>query len=133
MYPEKQVMAICQGKVRVPEDIPSISSAFFSDEFPIEPKAETKVFKKGEPMVCLEEFKEALASMEDYSLEGVEAAMNGLIESSGRKPNDFFSIARLAVSGLDRGPGFYELVSVLGKDRMIRRIESFVSSRPEVS
>jgi len=129
----KQVMAICQGKVRVPEDIPSISSAFFSDEFPIEEKAETKVFKKGEPMVCLKEFKEALGAMEDYSVEGVETAMNALVESSGRKPNDFFGIARLAVSGLDRGPGFYELVSVLGKDRMTARIEKFISSRSEVS
>ena len=71
--------------------------------------------------------------MEDFSVEGVETAMNALVESSGRKPNDFFGVARLAVSGLDRGPGFYELVSVVGKERMIDRIEKFVSSRSEVS
>ncbi|MBL4576572.1 MAG: glutamate--tRNA ligase [Opitutaceae bacterium] len=129
----KQVMAISQEKVRMPVDIVGISGTFFSEEFEIEPKAEAKVFKKGEPMVCLQEFKEALETLEDYSVAGVEAGMDALVERSGRKRNDFFGVARLAVSGLDRGPGFYELVSVLGKDRMVSRIEAFISSRSEVS
>ncbi len=124
----RAVLAVCQEKVRVLSELPSYTRYFFSDDFPTNEKALKKALRKGEPLVRLRELEQLLAGQEDYSPEGLESAIGALIESSGHRHNDYFGPARVAVSGVGGGPGFYDLIHLIGKSRSLDRIARFLEA-----
>ena len=124
----RAVLAVCQEKVRVLSELPGYTRYFFSDDFSINEKALKKALKKGEPLDRLRELQRLLAGQDDFSPEGLEGAIGGLIESSGHRHNDYFGPARVAVSGVGGGPGFYDLIHLIGKERSLERIARFLET-----
>jgi glutamyl-tRNA synthetase len=123
-----RVLAVCQEKVRVLSELPGYTRFFFSDDFPTDEKALRKALRKGEPLERLRELQQLLADQEDYSPGGLESAIGALIESSGHRHNDYFGPARVAVSGVGGGPGFYDLIHLIGKTRSLDRIARFLEA-----
>jgi glutamyl-tRNA synthetase len=124
----REVIALCQPKVRAIEDLPGFIGYFFSDEFPIDPKAREKVFAKGDPKARLGELLVALESVDFTSDPALEALVQGLAAQHGAGTGDYIHPARLAVSGTGVGPSFYGLFRVLGRDRVTKRIVRFLAT-----
>jgi glutamyl-tRNA synthetase len=124
----RDVIALCQPKVRAIEDLPGFIGYFFSEDFAIDPKAKEKVFAKGDPKMRLGEFLAALASADFSSDAALETLVQGLAAQHGAGTGDYIHPARLAVSGTAVGPSFYGLLRVLGRDRVIRRIGRFLAT-----
>jgi glutamyl-tRNA synthetase len=66
--------------------------------------------------------REALAAVEPFDAEGIEAALRQLAETLGLKPQQAFQPIRVAVSGSTVSPGLFESLEVLGKDESLRRL-----------
>ncbi len=127
------VMEISQPKIKAVEELPAYISYFCSDEFPWNPKALKKTFKKGEPLARLAELKDLLAGQDSLNDEtAVEDAMKAMAESNGNGFGDYQAIARLSVTGTNAGPGITQIFRVLGKDRVVERMERFLASPPEI-
>ena len=124
----RAVLAVCQEKVRVLSELPDYTRYFFSDEFPTDEKALKKALRKGEPLDRLRELERVLANQDDFSPEGLERAISALIDSTGHRHNDYFAPARVAVSGVGGGPGFYDLIHLIGKERSLDRIARFLET-----
>jgi glutamyl-tRNA synthetase len=124
----RAVLAICQEKVRVLSELPDYTRYFFSDGYPTNEKALSKALRNGEPLERLRELEKLLADQEDFSTDGLEHSIDRLIESSGHKHNDYFAAARVAVSGVGGGPGIYDLIHLIGKERSLDRIAQFLKS-----
>jgi glutamyl-tRNA synthetase len=124
----RDVIALCQPKVRAIEDLPGFIGYFFNDDFAIDPKAREKVFSKGDPKARLGELLLALLSA-DYSS---EAALEVLVQALAAEhlvgTGDYIHPARLAISGTGVGPSFYGLLRVLGRERVAKRIERFLAT-----
>jgi glutamyl-tRNA synthetase len=119
----REVMLLSQPKVKSIEELPAYTASFFSEDFAIDPKAKEKVTSKGDPGARLRELAEALTSA-DFSSEGaLEQAVQALVAAHGVGLGDYIHPGRLAVSGSGVGPGFYGLLRVLGRDRVLGRIE----------
>jgi len=125
----RSVLAVCQEKIRVFSELPDYTLYFFSDDYPTNAKALRKALRKGEPIERLRELRTLLTDQDDFSPAALETSIDGMLESSGHGRNDFFGVARVAVSGVGGGPGFYDLIHLLGRDRTLMRIDRFLESQ----
>jgi glutamyl-tRNA synthetase len=70
--------------------------------------------------------KDAAAAVEklDWSDEPWRALTNAVKESTGKKGRELFHPLRLALTGRESGPEMAPLLSAMGKDRALRRLEA---------
>ncbi len=131
-FPEdrlQEILALCQPKIRSLEATPDFVRYFFTDSFKVDEKAAKKVLKKGEPDQRLKEFLTVFSALETVNPETLEVMVDGLCREHETGPGSFIQTVRLAVSGTSVGPGFYEMITVLGKEAVCRRIETFIADR----
>jgi len=67
---------------------------------------------------------EALAGVQPFDAEGIEAALRDLAERLERKPREAFQCLRIAVTGSDVSPGLFESLELLGKEESLARIKA---------
>ncbi len=126
------VMKLCQEKVRSIEDLPRFVAYFFTEDYPVDPKASEKVLKKGSPGARLREVRAALEEVPAFTEEKLEERVKALTEATGCGAGDYIHPTRLAVSGTNVGPSFYGMLCVLGKARVLARIDRFLQSMEPV-
>jgi glutamyl-tRNA synthetase len=81
----------------------------------------------------LAELKDLLAKQDSLDDEtAVEEAMKAMAESNGNGFGAYQAVARLSVTGTNAGPGITQIFRVLGKDRVVARMERFLASPPEI-
>jgi glutamyl-tRNA synthetase len=117
-------LKICQTKIDSFENLPGFASYFFSEDYPINEKAESKVFKKGDAITRIHEITPVLESLEDWSEATLETAFSQLAEKLAVKPFAWFPIVRFAVSGTNSGPDFLPMLKILGKKRVLARLKN---------
>ncbi len=66
----------------------------------------------------------ALAGLEPFDAERVEAALRAVVEARAAKPKDVFQPVRVALAGSTVSPGLFETLAVLGRDESLRRIDA---------
>ena len=64
----------------------------------------------------------ALATLEPWSAEAIEAALRGLAERLELSPRKAFAPIRLAITGSTVSPGLFESLELLGRDESLRRL-----------
>lgn len=95
---------------------------FLSDEVEIEPAAREKFFKQdlGNAFGVL---KERFGSLQDFSSAQIEAAFRKTAEELGLSTKQLIHPLRVALSGKTVGPGMFEMIEVLGREKTLKRIE----------
>ncbi len=78
-----------------------------------------------EPIV--EAARDALAQVEPFDAEHIEAALRGLAERLELSPRKAFEPIRIAVTGSKVSPGLFESLELLGKDETLRRLSAAVA------
>jgi glutamyl-tRNA synthetase len=78
-----------------------------------------------EPIV--EAARDALAQVDPFDAEHVEAALRGLAERLELSPRKAFEPIRIAVTGSKVSPGLFESLELLGKDETLRRLSAAVA------
>ena len=67
---------------------------------------------------------EALAGVEPFTADRIEAALRGLAERLELPPRKAFQPIRVAVTGSTVSPGLFESLELLGKDAALRRLRA---------
>lgn len=120
------VLKLCQEKVRSLEELPDFVAYFFNDDFSFDEKAGERIFKKGDALDRLAEVKEVLYSVADWSTETLDKTLMELALAKGNeKPFAWFPITRFSVSGVSGGPDLIPMLAMMGKERVISRMEAF--------
>lgn len=113
-----------QERVQTLADFGEALEFFLLEEPPMDEKAKAKWFK-GEHVAAL--FDWILAKLEESSVETVEhyeAILKGFQTHAGiEKLGPVVHPTRVALTGKTFGPGLFELMAVLGKDRIVRRLQ----------
>ena len=71
--------------------------------------------------------RDALAELEPFTAETIEAALRGVLEKLGLKPRQGFQPIRLAVTGSNVSPGLFESIELLGRDKTLARLTAATS------
>ncbi len=122
------VIALSQPKVKAIEELPAYTRYFFTEEYPVDPRAREAVLAKGDPRVRLAELSTAFAAADFSTDASLEATLRELAAAKGLKIADYIHPGRLAVSGSSVGPSFFSIYRLLGRDRVLKRIGRFLGS-----
>lgn len=123
---KKQVLATLQDRLKYLNELAELSQFFFVD-LPVNPKliSENKQLNKlsnDELKNLLVKAKDEL-NQSDFSLDDLNARLNHLLEEQGQKPAVLFGLIRIATTQAPASPGLADTLNVLGKDKVLRRIE----------
>jgi glutamyl-tRNA synthetase len=66
--------------------------------------------------------RDALAELEPFTAESIEAALRGVLGRLGLKPRQGFQPIRIAVTGSKVSPGLFESIELLGRETTLRRL-----------
>ena len=72
---------------------------------------------------ALREVRDALAPLEHFTQDAIQAALEDVVTALGVKPKQVFQPIRVALAGRAVSPGIFETVSVLGRDESLKRID----------
>jgi len=78
----------------------------------------------GEPgRVTLATVRDALAHLDPFTRETIEAALTAVVERSGMKAGQVYQPLRVALAGRAVSPGIFETVEALGRDETLARVD----------
>jgi len=87
-------------------------------------KAVAKWLKADGGKAVLEELRAGLAAMEKFEKDAVEALLKSVAEKRGLKLGKVAQPLRVAVTGGDASPPMHETLGILGKERVMARIDA---------
>jgi glutamyl-tRNA synthetase len=123
----RDAAAISQEKISTLADFWPLSGFFF-DGPADDPKAREKILGAPEALERLAQAREALAAVpEPWIEEGLEAALQRVLEASGAKPRLLYQPIRVAVAGGTVSPGIFETLRLLGKGETLARIDAVLN------
>jgi glutamyl-tRNA synthetase len=65
----------------------------------------------------------ALTSVEPFEPAPLEESLKRVVEEAGVKVGDLVHAVRVAVTGKTVGPGLYDCLAILGKQKSLERLE----------
>jgi glutamyl-tRNA synthetase len=124
---KKQVLKLVQERLKYFAELPELTNFFFED-LPVNPEliSTNKQLKKLEQteLKSLLEHARIAISESDFTADDLTNRLNALLETTGQKPGILFSLIRIATTQAPFSPPLAQTMAVLGKDTVIRRIDS---------
>lgn len=119
-----RVLSIVQPKVKHLNDVPAWIGWYFRDEVEYDEAARSKILGKPGAKDRLAALSKAFSAVTDWSANHLEAALKSRAVELGLKVGELVHPARIAASGQPVGPGLYEMLELLGRDRVQQRLEA---------
>ena len=120
------VVKLFRERITTLADFPDYSDFFFQDELEFSPEA----VKRLEARDYSREFKlltERLDSLDNFDCLNIENAFRSLVKELNIKAGDLIHPVRSALSGKTIGPGLFELMEVLGREKIKQRLDRFIN------
>ncbi|UCC67663.1 MAG: glutamate--tRNA ligase, partial [Armatimonadota bacterium] len=111
-----------QERARTLAELPQLTEFFFRQPESYDEKGERKWFGREGAADLLAGVRAALDALPAFDEPAIEAAVRGVADQVGVKPGPVIHTTRLAVTGRTKGPGLFELIAVLGKQRVSTRL-----------
>ena len=124
-FPEEYVRAAlrtCETKINTFDELPSYAGFYFADEISYPPDATAKQFTP-ENKPRLAAVRDAFAQLALFDTANIEAALRKTASDLSVKLGALVHPTRLAVTGSTAGPSLYHLLEVLGKEKVLARID----------
>jgi glutamyl/glutaminyl-tRNA synthetase len=132
----RKVLAIVKEKIKLFKDVPEWTSYFFTEDYEFDPASAEKVFGKPEAATRLSALGQEFTRIDNWNAETLESTLKNLAQTLGGKTGDLVHPARVAVSGRSVGPSLYHMLEVMGKERVLARMQSAgkkISKLPSMS
>lgn len=121
----RSVAVLMQERITFVKDLAANSTYFFEDPQGYDPDGVKKRWKE-DSAELLSAYADRLEVISPFKAETVDTALRELAEERGAGAGRIIHPVRLALSGVTRGPGLFEMMEVLGKETCVRRIRRAV-------
>ncbi|MGD2270263.1 MAG: glutamate--tRNA ligase [Desulfobacterales bacterium] len=112
-------------------DFATLGRAYFSDEFPIDQKAlKNNLIAHPELKHWLTHLADRIDSLKAYTAKTLERTIRDMIKEGDIKPGTLVNGIRTVLTGQSVGPDFLEVLLILGKQTVVKRlsdVESFIT------
>jgi glutamyl/glutaminyl-tRNA synthetase len=126
---KKQVLALVQDRLKTLKDLPMLTSYFFEEPTRapelIESNKQLAKLSEDERVALVEEARNALGALEEWSGEQIQTVLNTLLEATGQKPGILFSLIRIVTTWAPFSPQLNDTLALIGKERAISRLEQY--------
>lgn len=124
-YPASYVRSAldtCKGKFKLFGELPAYAGFYFRDELTYDQEAAQRDFiPENKPRLA--RLRQALAVLEPFEADPIGATFKAVAQELGVKTGVLVHPARLACCGAASGPSLYHLMAVLGKERVLERLD----------
>ncbi|MFH1198824.1 MAG: glutamate--tRNA ligase [Candidatus Omnitrophota bacterium] len=123
------LLKLFQARLTTLNDFGDWADFFFVQDVVVEPKAAEKYLNKD----FSREFKlflEKLDGLKELTVENIEGAFRDLLKELNIESKALIHPLRVALTGKTVGPGLFEVIFYLGKDRVKHRLSKFISWMP---
>jgi glutamyl-tRNA synthetase len=122
-----RVVKLLLDRIKLIPEIVPLTEYFFKDDFIFEEKAINKYLKTAEAPKILAALKDGLAKTEPFARDEIEKVFKGLVEEMGIKLGALIHPCRAAVSGRTETPPMYDVLEVLGKEKVLKRLQAQIT------
>lgn len=119
------LVSLLQEKMSFGAEIVELSDMFFKEEAEYEEDAKEVLTGETVPEV-LKAFAEELEKLDNFKASEIKAAMKAVQKSTGQKGKNLFMPIRAAVSGQTHGPDLPQAIELLGKGKVLNRIQKII-------
>jgi glutamyl-tRNA synthetase len=118
----KRIVPLIQPRLTLLKDAPYMVAYFYQDDFEYEEKGAKKYLALENTPALLEAVADKLESLQQWDCETIEQAVRSAGASLGLDGGKVTHPVRMAVTGRTAGPGLFELMQVIGKERCVTRL-----------
>ena len=119
----RRVIEASGDRLKVGGDILAYADFFLMDDPPLDPAAVKQRLDKPGVRNLLASYATAIGAVERFEPGPLEESLKQVVEQAGVKVGDLVHAVRVAVTGKTVGPGLYDCLAILGRDRSLARLE----------
>ncbi len=123
----EQICGLIKEKAQFITEFWSLASYFFEEPNAYDEEVVKKKWKDQTPEF-LENFRKEIAGINDFKHDNLEAAFKNTAERMGISPGSVMQIFRVSISGLPAGPAIFEMVALIGKEKVLARMEKAIQA-----
>ena len=121
----RQVVRMMKDRVNFVKELWPLCSFFFIAPTVYDEKTAKKRWKDFSAQQ-MTELVDVLKGIGDFSVEGQEPVVEKWIADKGYKMGDVMNAWRLALVGIGKGPGMFDISAFLGKEETIKRMKKAI-------
>lgn len=121
-----EALATCKEKVKLFSDVPAFTDFYFVPELAYDPDAAAKYFV-AENKGRLLKLRDAFAELTNFDADLLQTTLKKVAAELGIKVGELVHPLRLACTGKTIGPSLYHLMTVLGKECVLKRLDEVVA------
>lgn len=133
-YPKQYVMraiGLMKERIGFLHELMTFSFYFFKDPETFDAEGIRKRWKP-EARERMQQILDRLSATESFTHDSIEEIFRQAAEQMNVKASEFIHPVRLAISGMTLGPGLFELLEVLGKEAVCRRLDHAIRHFEEI-
>ena len=120
-----ELVSLFHDRLSYGAEIVDLYEEFFNDDLELGEEEAAFISQEG-VTDTLVAFKEALAALEEFNAEGVQASIKAAGKKAKAKGKMLFMPCRIATTGQMHGPDLPKALALLGKETVISRIEKLI-------
>jgi glutamyl/glutaminyl-tRNA synthetase len=120
------LIELVKERVNFVKDIWEQTDFFFRTPEEYDQVVAKKIWKEDSPAL-LKNLRSLLATLTDFSASSTELAIKTWIEHNGYNTGNVMNVFRLVIVGASRGPHMYDIISWIGKDETLKRIDKGIT------
>lgn len=109
-------------RIKTLREFVDLADCFITDDFTVDEDGKRKHLGSEENKANLKIFADRLEELDDFSHEKIEEICRDLVEEKNLKASNIIHPTRVAISGKTRGAGLFEIMELLGKEKVLERM-----------
>ena len=119
------IVAAYKERTRTLEDFVSVYKIFFCDEAEYDEKAVEKYLKKPNSKDIVNRCKTIIESGDKFDKASIEESYRKLADELKLKAAELIHPTRVAISGKTVGAGLFDMMELLGREKVLKRLSKF--------
>jgi glutamyl-tRNA synthetase len=115
---------LLKPRARSLKDFAGLFRAYFSDDFEYDPAAVTKFLADPSLPLLLQELAARYAAAPDFTEASAEQILRDFATERGIKAGALINGSRVALTGQAVAPSLFAVMALIGKDRVVQRLQS---------
>jgi len=129
----KKVVLLEQERLKKLKEITEFTEFFFTEDVKIDPEAKKQILDNEETHAILSEYLNILENQDNFGIIELEKITREYLARKNIKGKDLMQPVRVAVTGRKASPGLFEVMELIGKEKVTARIRKALGTSPKPS